>query len=169
MPSRRPETLYKIKHRTERRCSVCGIVKKISEFNKDKYCPDWLYPVCKSCRKIKTRKRYSNPDVKRKISEWWKKYRQTEKWKIAKINNRNKRRLAKSLYVVKTKDIMNLLKYQKYKCAICKKSIKKKKHLDHILPLAKGWKHIIYNLQWLCPECNLKKWDRIECTIWLFN
>lgn len=46
---------------------------------------------------------------------------------------------------------------QKWKCAICRTGIKKKYHVDHIMPLAKGGKHERSNIQLLCPTCNVRK------------
>ena len=34
-------------------------------------------------------------------------------------------------------------------------------HIDHKIPLAKGGKHIIGNIQILCPTCNIKKGAKI--------
>jgi len=54
--------------------------------------------------------------------------------------------------------VQKLLNFQKGKCAICRKSIKKPGfHLDHIVPLSKGGKNADSNAQLTCPTCNLKK------------
>ncbi len=49
---------------------------------------------------------------------------------------------------------------QKWRCAICRKSIKKHYHLDHIMPLARGGLHVPANVQLLCGPCNLHKSSR---------
>jgi len=54
-------------------------------------------------------------------------------------------------------DISNLFDLQKGKCALCKKSIKKCYHVDHNIPLSRGGSNDKYNLQLLCPPCNLSK------------
>lgn len=46
---------------------------------------------------------------------------------------------------------------QRWKCVICYCSIKIKKHLDHIYPVSKGGENTIYNVQLLCPKCNMNK------------
>lgn len=56
-------------------------------------------------------------------------------------------------------DIARLLKQQRYRCAYCSTSIKKKtnRHVDHIMPLKLGGSNDKSNLQMLCPPCNLSK------------
>jgi len=49
---------------------------------------------------------------------------------------------------------------QKWRCAICRASIRRGYHLDHIMPLARGGAHKPSNLQLLCGPCNLRKSDR---------
>ena len=50
------------------------------------------------------------------------------------------------------------------KCSICDRKIEYKNkltHLDHIIPLSKGGKHSIHNVQWTCASCNQHKSDKI--------
>ena len=54
--------------------------------------------------------------------------------------------------------VASLMELQQCKCAICRVSIKKKYHVDHIVPLALGGKHERFNIQLLCPSCNVRKW-----------
>lgn len=49
---------------------------------------------------------------------------------------------------------------QRNRCAICRTSLRGGDHIDHIVPLSKGGKHIAQNLQLLCPHCNLTKSGR---------
>jgi len=35
-------------------------------------------------------------------------------------------------------------------------------NIDHVIPLSKGGKHVIENIQWLCATCNLSKGNRLE-------
>ena len=54
-------------------------------------------------------------------------------------------------------DIKRLFALQCGKCAICFKSIKKERHVDHILPLALGGSNGPENLQLTCRLCNNRK------------
>ena len=47
-----------------KKCSICGIVKDISEFNKDSHASDGYRSECRSCRAVKHLKRRSR-DLKR--------------------------------------------------------------------------------------------------------
>lgn len=57
-------------------------------------------------------------------------------------------------------DIEKLILLQKNKCPVCRVSLKKGYHVDHIIPLFRGGTNDIRNIQILCPTCNLKKGSR---------
>lgn len=58
-------------------------------------------------------------------------------------------------------DVLELLDKQNWKCEICKISLWHRRQLDHIVPLSRGGRHTLSNIQWLCPSCNWDKKDRL--------
>lgn len=57
-------------------------------------------------------------------------------------------------------DVRELRELQRYKCAACGVSVRKKYHVDHIHPLSRGGLNERRNLQILCPHCNMSKHAR---------
>lgn len=50
-------------------------------------------------------------------------------------------------------------------CGICQKSkVRKKWHMDHIIPVSKGGTHCYYNLQPSHVRCNLRKGSKLIAT-----
>ena len=58
----------------------------------------------------------------------------------------------------------NVLKRDNYKCQICGATAKDgaKLHVDHIIPVSKGGKTVMNNLQTLCERCNIGKSNKTE-------
>lgn len=54
-------------------------------------------------------------------------------------------------------DLAAILKAQKGCCAYCRTKLSSKKHVDHIIPLARGGSNSRANLQYLCQPCNQSK------------
>lgn len=78
---------------------------------------------------------------------------------VKRLSDRNRRAKKNNCEGVLSKDISSrLLILQKYRCSICRKSLKKTGyHLDHIIPLSRGGKNEDRNMQVACPTCNMKK------------
>lgn len=81
-----------------------------------------------------------------------------------KVNEYVRRRRARKMQVKGTHtaaDVRAVYEKQRGLCANCGKKLfksgKKKFHIDHIQPLAKGGSDDKYNLQCLCPGCNQRK------------
>jgi 5-methylcytosine-specific restriction endonuclease McrA len=63
-----------------------------------------------------------------------------------------------SLASFKAEDLETILLMQNYRCAVCRTSLRrKKKHVDHIIPIARGGSNDRSNLQYLCVRCNIEK------------
>ena len=59
-----------------------------------------------------------------------------------------------------SKDVEDLRRIQRNRCAGCQTKLKPGFHADHIVPLAKGGSNFRNNLQLLCPPCNHSKHAR---------
>lgn len=80
---------------------------------------------------------------------------------LAAVYSRNRRSRIKGNGGTHTEeDVLAILEKQKFKCAECGKSVKKRtsRHVDHIVPLARGGSNGPTNLQILCSTCNQEKW-----------
>ncbi|QOD65824.1 HNH endonuclease [Ochrobactrum sp. MT180101] len=74
------------------------------------------------------------------------------------VSDRNRRALKRGSMGAHTKDdVAAILIRQRHRCAECGASVRKKnyRHVDHIVPLSKGGTNWPWNLQVLCPPCNL--------------
>lgn len=79
------------------------------------------------------------------------------------VSDRNRRARQRGAMGTQTKsDIAELIRRQRFRCAECGVSVRKKtfRHVDHIVPLARGGTNWPWNLQVLCPPCNLHKADK---------
>lgn len=72
-------------------------------------------------------------------------------------NNKARRKGAEGRHT--KHDIAALMKTQRSRCAHpwCKRSLKAAYHIDHVMPIALGGSNDRFNLQLLCPTCNLRK------------
>lgn len=66
---------------------------------------------------------------------------------------------------VTTKSILSMFDSQHGLCknSRCKVKLDDGYHIDHMTPLSKGGKHIISNIQLVCPYCNLTKGIKVFC------
>lgn len=73
------------------------------------------------------------------------------------IHEWHKRRRGRKIGSLPYGTIPRIGAMQKWKCAICRVSVKGGYHVDHIMPLARGGLHEPRNLQLLCGPCNMRK------------
>lgn len=77
-----------------------------------------------------------------------------------KVREFSQRRAGRKLDRLPYGTVPRLRKAQGDKCAICCFKLKGGGHVDHVVPLARGGRHVAENLQILCAPCNLHKSDR---------
>ncbi len=98
--------------------------------------------------------RVANPERGRQtISEW----RRNNPGKAREYNSARRARLRNAQGSFTVSDLLQLHTRQRGKCASCLKAVDQKWHADHVVSLAKGGRNDIYNIQILCPPCNLRK------------
>lgn len=110
---------------------------------------------CCECAKIKCRKYYKENKDLCNFRTKRSRHKNPAPHRLQLKIQKGKRKSAEGTYCAK--DISALERHQKWKCANCQCSIKKKYHIDHIMPLALGGTNWPKNLALLCPPCNLSK------------
>ena len=122
-------------------------------------------------KKLAQNKEYlqANPEVSRKAVRKWQKANPekaasyAKAWYADPINsathsNIRRARKAAAGGAYTSADARAILSAQGHRCAYCRDDLRKtKRHLDHIMPLARGGSNDPSNLQWLCATCNLSK------------
>jgi hypothetical protein len=116
-------------------CTRCGVVKALTEFHKDKYTKDLLYPQCKSC-------------VKTKQAAWAdKRSMQGKKRYISRPDYYRNKHLS-STYGITDGQYKQMLAVQNNRCAICGLTSDKRLVVDHCHHSGR-----VRGL--LCNRCNL--------------
>lgn len=204
---------------TTKRCSKCGEIKPLSEFNRRNDRKSGFTSACKDCnRKMchqyglrnsdhlrvkKHAKYWENPQLarnrknswyaahKKKIGEqsrirYWShpdKFRdKARRWarNHSEKHNKNARNWRRAhpihvrTYAARRRamtrqadgshtpaEITEQYKRQRGKCYYCQCKLGDKYHVDHVVPLSRGGSNSIDNLVLACPECNLRKQDKL--------
>lgn len=152
-------------------CLRCNKKKRLSEFGKNSRYEDGLNIYCKDCEsKRKAEWRKSNPDYNQEyyinnkqkfvvaVSQWvknnHKKY--SDIHKAAQHRRRARLRGSGGSYAVVEWE--NLKKFYDYTCLDCGfQEPRVQLTPDHVIPVSKGGKNSIENIQPLCLSCNMKK------------
>lgn len=171
-----------------KRCSKCDEVLHVSSFQKSCSTKAGYKSACRKCRDEERRSEYEknkelvllrgkrwrekNKEQMNAIRRAWYENNKEKFKKIAKdweLNNKDAKRSRTRNYRARKRnangthskqDIQSLLSLQKNHCAVCKTSLAKKYHVDHIIPLVAGGENSKTNLQLLCPDCNFRKNDK---------
>lgn len=170
---------------TEQRCSVCKVVKPLSEFHRQVNRKIGVSSRCKECAiriskewhdnnrerfNANSRKNYrkGGAEARRKrviivtryqkkhpekVRYWTKLYKKNNPNKIREYSNRRRsRKFNNGSFVVIDKDLRRLYSSPCFNCGSTEKIT-----ADHIIPLSRGGRHSIGNLQPLCSSCNGSK------------
>jgi hypothetical protein len=166
-----------------KKCNKCLIIKDFSDFNKHKTQKDGLNITCRECCKIANKKRYELK--KNEIKQRVKQYKNNNKEKVnikatewrnsrlQKERDRRKKWRQSNLSIVKELTAKRraikkqaTLDYQKYKKHLrdIYKNCPDGMEVDHIIPLQNNLVcglHVPWNLQYLTPEENVKKSNKL--------
>lgn len=162
-------------------CSKCRLELSLDCFYAAKKEKSGLASHCKTCQKDKYRQYYErnkeridaknkqwareNPGLILEASKRWQKAHRshmtanTRRWRAqnpeaSRRINQKRRAYKKSngTFLVLKKEMLKLVTSP---CCLC--GAKGNIHIDHIIPLSRGGRHAIGNLQPLCASCNLSK------------
>lgn len=136
-------------------CRKCNIVKPYSEYYKQSDSSTGIMSQCKDCSNKRVKKWVGENSGKR--VQICKRYYEKNKETWWRFVHTRRERIGESGVV--SKDLPErLLALQKYKCACCKKDLRKVGYeLDHIEALANGGSNDDLNIQLLCRKCNRAK------------
>lgn len=137
-------------------CRKCLVWQSVECYHKDKSKSDGLHSYCKTCQNKKARDFYiEDLDQQKELRKIH--YRENnESYKRRSRSRETKLSLDPGFSQKQWLDLCS--KYGNI-CLCCK--MKKPLTVDHIIPLSKGGKHCIDNVQPLCMECNHKKFVTI--------
>ena len=144
---------------------------------------------CRACTRIRVREKYreyrKDPERRALLHQKAKDYRKTDKGRLAvqrdnrseshkqimaawrkahpeAVSNARHQRRALVTGSIATGELAALLKAQENLCAYCDvKLLEVGMHLDHVIPLSRGGDHVIENVAYACPECNLSKGSKL--------
>jgi 5-methylcytosine-specific restriction endonuclease McrA len=166
---------------TLKRCSRCKIHKPVDGFSLSSNKKGGLDDQCKDCKKAyyrankqrfidkanawnaahieqkraaNRRWHYNNPERSRANSRKWE-LSNPEAAKAKGHNYRCKKRNNKGRHT--GADIKRLIAFQRGKCGVSARGIRRRFEIDHIIPVSSGGSNYPNNLQLLCIPCNRSK------------
>lgn len=152
------ENEYARKWHSSNREARIGKMREWRTLNKEKFLLSKRSYNIRNREKLaeKSRKRYwSNPEKYRDISNQYRKSHLREHADAVRLRTHRKRANGGSFTIEQWEFLCN--KY-KNKCLCCKR--KRKLTIDHIVPISRGGKDCIENIQPLCGTCNSIKHDK---------
>lgn len=164
-----------------RKCSKCGEEKPLTEYFKRKETADGYRRDCKACCAVRNtpataryRERFPEKTAEANrvsVAKWKREHPDRARATYEKdyerhrdryyVHNRKRRaRLQEAETLeISEKDLRRIMSQP---CAHCGEP---SEHLDHVIPLARGGRHSVGNLQGLCGACNSGKRDRLEIEV----
>jgi len=153
-----------------KRCPSCEKHKSLDAFNKAEKRPDGKRIYCRECESAMNRARAAqNPEKERERTRRW---AQENPERVVQYSldwqkrNPDKCRYNSAARRVRKKEngVFAITENEKQMllsnpCVECGSN--EKIHIDHIIPVSRGGRHSIGNLQTLCASCNMSKSDML--------
>lgn len=128
----------------KKECHVCGQIKSIDEFHRDKSANTGKSARCKDCKSVDQKKWYDAHSEQHNLNT------------TARMRSLDRQ--------LTTKEVQFVFDRDNYKCCNCGLTNEEhlinhgqRLHLDHIVAVSKGGLTIINNIQLLCRSCNSSK------------
>lgn len=151
-----------------KRCPACEQHKPLDAFNKADKRPDGKRIYCRECESAKNRAwAAGNRDRERERTRRWAQENREKvvahslKWQKKNLDKcrynvaaRRAKQRDNGVFAITDKEKKALLAQP---CASCGSD--ENIHIDHIIPVSRGGRHSIGNLQALCASCNINKSD----------
>jgi hypothetical protein len=156
----------------KRTCIKCKAVKPFSDFHKNARTSEGINNECKICKNSRSKQSYQESgellraqmafqrvnsyqhrlSIERASRERRKAFQRPRKNARQQIRNRL---LVANIWIIKDSEINALYSRPCYNCGT-----KENLSIDHNIPLSRGGRHSIGNLQTLCRPCNSSKGDK---------
>lgn len=135
-------------------CKDCGETKSHEELAKDKRLKDGVKSLCKPCQNKRVRQWVTDNPERRKThyTDW--SHRNPE-YVNQKNRDRRTRKREQADGYLPTRFKERVIRFYGSKCLKCEST--ENLTLDHIIPLIKGGRHAVRNMQVLCHSCNASK------------
>lgn len=153
---------YQQRNIVYKNCSKCEQFFPVDSFYPDRRAVDGTKSRCVVCLTEDTQKfRRTHLKLYQKATKRWRRKHYEDALKRGRANTAKRRLFAsKSKSHYTSEDITQLLHNLSWCCFWCKQPVVQY-HIDHIVPLSRGGSNAASNITIACPQCNLRKRNKL--------